>query len=888
MTRFQHLDGANGFPMLKTVSPFTQYESTFDYTRWEPGTRVKLCSVSFDCIDDFPKWGSADARSRYFAGLHGYEFEMQDSMRLVQDGIKLPIPFDASGLYNYVWVTLPRVTSQSQPLDNEPVSGVRSWGFFIRDLDFRSPSVTHLTLMVDWWSTFIDSVTINGAMLTRGHHAMHEAATVPTYLADPITHTDWLTGAEPDAPRADNCRHKQDIVINGSDEWAVFVTSASLDGTGWGSDADPHVNTGSRMTRMLSGVPTMSVFAVSASDVYAFVTSVPSTFAQTVQGLYLVPSDLLTLGDSFTFGGVTCRWVNDGAVRNVSVTLSQSDFGYPRDYAGITKLYTGQYARLSVMTDQGQTIDVAIDDLGSSPTLSLRSQVQAAGVTIAGVLSKVGSDSTHSIGFRNLANTRSINTGGDWLSVVLRWECPCYAVYQGAGQHYDATRKHAYDAALANAQRTYSASTNANQVAHDNAVRSATTARDNTKASAQTNTDNTARNATLTTTTAANSASNITANNAVTVAASTANNAANVSASTTCLNAATAKVALDVAADADASYSALTAEQAVVAVTATNNDARATTASTNNTINAATGLFSAALSMVGGGASGGAGGVVGGILGGIGGAVSTVGGYLQNSNSIATDLETANASCVVTASNNAALYQAGITNSSAKGAHANDYSTTATTAANSAKTTITTNNNDASTSIANNNASLINTNAASTASTMNACAAASQSTVDSNADNSYSTSVANADATLGAANNSAAQSLASSQASTNAARNDAYAQAPLRFGQYAGAGQHSTLPMVASIQIRRPSDGEIARVGDMMLRYGYTCNRYVRKPNLTEMSHFTYWQCADVWVSPSGDCPEVAANVIRDALRRGATVWSNPAEIGTVSIYDND
>lgn len=876
MTRFQHLDGANDFPLIKTVSPFTQYESTFDYTRWDAGTRVKLCSVPFDCIDDFPKWQTTTARDAWFHALSGYEFEMQDSMRLVQDGIKLPIPFDASGLYNYLWMTLPRLTSDTRPLDNEPTSGVRSWGFFVRDMDFRSPSVTHLTLMVDWWTTFINAVTINGVMLTRGHHAMHEAAGVSTYLASPVTHTDWLTGTEPDSPRQDNYRQKQDIVLNGTDEYAVFVTSAFFDGSGWGSDADPHVNTGSRMTRMLTGAPTMMVFAVAANDTYTFVNSVPSTFPQTVQGMYLVSGNLLTLSDAFEFGGVQCRWVNDGAVRNVDVRLSASDFGYPTNYAGITKLYTGQYAHLSVMTDQGQTLDVAIDDLGASPTLSFRSQVQAAGVTIAGILSKAGSDSTHSLSFRNLANVRNMTVGGSWLSTVLRWDCPCYAVYQGAGQHYDATRKHAYDVALANAQRSYSASVNGNQVAHDNAVRSATTARDNAKASAQTNTDNTGRNATLTTTTASNTASNITANNAATVAAATANNAANVSASTSCATAATNKVALDAASDADASYSALEADQAVVSVTMSNNDARNSTASTNNVISGVTSLVSSGLSIASGD-----------VLGGIGGAVSTIGGMVTNSNSIATDYETANASCLVTASNNAALYQAGVTNSMAKSAHANDYTTTSTSTANTAKTTVTNNNNDCATTVANNNASLVNSNAAATANTLNANAAASQSTIDSNANNTYSTAVANADASLGAANNSAAQSLANSQASTNAARNDAYAQAPLMFGQYAAARQHSTLPMVASVQVRRPSDGEIARVGDMMLRYGYTCNRYVRRPNLTEMRHYTYWQCADVWVSPSGDCPEVAANVIRDALKRGATVWQNPTEIGTVSIYDN-
>lgn len=904
MNRYPHLEGANEFPHLSTARPFEQCQNTFDYSRWDAGTQVLLCSVPFDCIDDFPKWESTETRRAWFSKLDGYRLAVQDSMRMVHDGIKLPIPFDATNLYNYVWVTLPRVTSDSAPLDNEPASGVREWGFFIRDMEFRSPSVTALTLMPDWWGTFIVNADVAGVMLQRGHHALMNAVTPSVFLSDPNDNMGWLGGTEPLTSPRNRIMTKIDVILNGSAQYAVFVTAASMSGT-WGADANPRVGTTAAMFRLSAGSPQSWAFAIAANDVAAFLSGVPSTFPQTVRGVYLVSGDLLSLGDSFAFGGVTCHWVIDGRTRKVGVRLSATDFGYPARYANLTKLYTGQFAHLTVTTDRGQSIDVAIEDLGSSPRLAFTSQVQEAGFVVVGILSDVGSSDARNVSFYNLASLRNHSAAGAWLDTLLTWEVPCYAVFQGSGEHYDATHKHAYDTALANAQRSYSAATNSNAAGYSNTVAAADTALTNATASADTNltnaqaasktaTDNTARNATLTTTNAGNSADNITANNAVTVAASTANNTANVNAANSGASASTNKLILDTAADLNASYAALTAEQAVVSVTMSNNDARSQTATTNNNISTATSLASGVVGMVGSAVSG----DIGGVIGGVAGIASTVGSAVTSQNSIATDWQTCNASALVTASNNQALYQAGVNNAQTKSANAKTYTTTATQVSNTAKTAITTNNNDAATSVANNNASLTNTNAANTANTMNQNAQASQTTTNANAQRTRDTGVANAQRThdtqvanagrsRDAANNSAAQGLANAQASTNATRDDAYAAAPLSFGSYSGGATASTVPMIASVQVRRPTDGEISAIGDQMLRYGYVCSRYVESPDLAEMPHFTYWQCSDVWVRPSGECPEVAANVIRDALRRGATIWKDPSEVGTVSIYDN-
>lgn len=925
MYPFQKLQGATGFPDSDDVNPYGQCRNRFDYRRWDAGTNVKLCSVPFDCIEDYPAWESMRDRDLWFSGIEGYTLTIQDSMRIVSDGIKVPVPFDASGMYNYAWVTLPRLTSEAEPLDNESVNGIRHWGFFVTDIEFRSPSVTMLNVVVDWWGTFFNRASVNGVMLSRGHYALAHAASVSDYLADPVSHTDWLSGTETTDVRQTNRRTVANVVLNDGAIWAVLVCD-SLPSGAWGDASDPRVSTLPHLTDYADTLPSASVLAVPAADLDAFLGGVPGTFPQTVRGLYLVDGRWLRLGDAFQFGGVTCRHVLGGGALSVDVLPDMDEFGYPSEYAGITKLYTAQFATLEVVTDRGQTIPVRIEDLGRSARLDVRSQVADAGMVIRAVLVGAGGDEVREIGFANLAKS-SVAGGGSWLDRVLTWDVPCYAIWQGAGERYDATHKHAFDTALANAQRTYGAATNSNaaaaqnavdsaQTSHDNAVRSADAARANTNDTAATqlananaaadaakaNSDAQADNVQ---TNADNSATNITDNNAVAVAASTANNTANVNAATQGATASTTKLTLDVTSDLNSSYAALQADQSVVSITMSNNDARSQTATTNNTISGVTGLANAALSMVGAGVSGNAGG----ILSGIGGAISTVGSTIQNSNTIATDWQTANASALVTASNNQALYQAGVTNSTEKGAHANTYTTTSTQISNTAKTTVTNNNNDASTKTADNNAAVTRQNAANSANTMRNIATRNQvtekanasrnnATMTGNATRTHDMQTGNADATLAtatsnarrsqaAADNSALQAMTNSQASTTAARNDAYAQAPVQSGQCSNGGTAATLPMVAQVRIDRSSDAEVRVAGDMMLRYGYVCHRYVRSPDLNQMRHFTYWQCSDAWVSPSGECPEVAANAIRDALRRGCTLWKNPSEIGTISLFDN-
>lgn len=91
------------------------------------------------------------------------------------------------------------------------------------------------------------------------------------------------------------------------------------------------------------------------------------------------------------------------------------------------------------------------------------------------------------------------------------------------------------------------------------------------------------------------------------------------------------------------------------------------------------------------------------------------------------------------------------------------------------------------------------------------------------------------------------------------------------------------------IRIKTQHKSEIEQVGDQFLRYGYKVNCSWKINNINDlnaMPHFTYWEVSDLWIR-SGNVPEKAQEEIKNILYNGTTVWSNPDDIGRVSIYDN-
>lgn len=161
-------------------------------------------------------------------------------------------------------------------------------------------------------------------------------------------------------------------------------------------------------------------------------------------------------------------------------------------------------------------------------------------------------------------------------------------------------------------------------------------------------------------------------------------------------------------------------------------------------------------------------------------------------------------------------------------------------------------------------------NNALTATTANAAA-----TSNGNAARTYNATVANA-----------SRSKAITERGVQAGWNAAKLKAPNRFGADAQVlGKVRPLGLFANVVTM--SNADVARVGDQMLRYGYSASQNVRVSSLNVMPKFSYWQANDLWLVSNSGVSEAQQEIIKGILKQGTTVWRNPDDIGQVSIYDN-
>lgn len=160
--------------------------------------------------------------------------------------------------------------------------------------------------------------------------------------------------------------------------------------------------------------------------------------------------------------------------------------------------------------------------------------------------------------------------------------------------------------------------------------------------------------------------------------------------------------------------------------------------------------------------------------------------------------------------------------------------------------------------------------------TASANATLAKTTAYTIADNNYDTAMANAALSMATAESAVTNSLRTAKIGN-----------PHLFGANSGSAQ-DTKPWLISANVVTQSKSAIKQAGDTFLRYGYFYNGYVPLDDFNVMEHFTYWQCQDVNFYSTNGVPQTALNAIREILVAGVTVWSDPDEIGKVTIYGNE
>lgn len=847
---FPHLQNATAFPDTDT-RVYEQYRNVFDYNVWTPNTVIKLCRVNwYDDYHDVVKFSDDAARNEWFDNLDGETVKLTTNMYIARadaDGIKLPVPYMTAQQYNYIVVDFSRdiINTPYQKTDVQT-----RYHFFITSVRAEAPNTTRCTLMRDVWTDYINSTTINGMVLTRGHVPLTEM-TPQELLKNPRANCRDFTLPDVDyGNAASNIRKSTPVNLQNGTRYicvtATFSpgqlqTMSNARGTNI-TDSDPTYSNndgtvngfswgaGNISTANVTGAGTSynSVDNLTASNVsiYALESSkisgdyfdtlfayYPHIMSQ-ITAVFVATANMMRLANAISVNGVEWHTVSGARAKLSDIDLTTDDFGYASDYAQITRLYLAPYAHLEISDNIGNKTRVEIADCGHLSVQTVTSLSYPILRQIAW-LDGIGSDGNTSISI-DAINGASITAdvpNADVLKTLISHDIPTYALQRRA---VDAHRADAYNREVAQARENAI-------ISYENGARSANvtlsnTARSNANSIANTNLTN-ALNSTVTAN--SNNASNEIYKNNVTqqnLLLSASNNKIDE------MNTATLDLTTQLV-NTEITTSAIGTVTAAIGAIGT--------AATGIAVTAATG--GAAAPMVAAGL----------------GAVGSVG---LSSASFATGAsKTAAEAGYKQAYNDAAAFAAKKYNG-----QANSVSIAMAGTQNIQTTTLNTNNTNASNAT---NSNIANNNA--------------------------NTSNANASASRNQSVDNAKRVMMNTRSNTNATWRDLLNHAAQPVGAYGGDNfRQATGLDTMTVKIVTEDNGAIAAAGDYMLRYGIASNKLYSRPSLTPCKHFTYWQTADIWTV----CP-LAQNdqlqTIRDIFSSGVTIWNRPEEVGGDFVHDN-
>lgn len=842
---FPHLQNATAFPDTDT-RVYGQYRNVFDYNVWTPNTVIKLCRVNwYDDYHDVVKFPDDVARDAWFDKLDGETVKLTTNMYIARadaDGIKLPVPYMTAQQYNYIVVDFSHdiINTLYQKTDVQT-----RYHFFITSVRAEAPNTTTCTLMRDVWTDYINSTTINGLLLSRGHAPLTET-TPQELLKNPRANCRDFTLPDVNyGNAASNIRKSTPVNLQNGTRYicvaATFSpeqlqTMSNMRGTSI-TDSDPTYSNndgtvngfswgaGNISTANVTGVGTSynSVDNLTSSNVsmYALESSkisgeyfdtlfayYPHIMSQ-ITAVFVATANMLHLGDAISVNGVEWHTVSGTRTKLSDIDLTIDDFGYASEYEQITRLYLAPYAHLEISDNIGNKTHVEIADCGRISVQTVTSLSYPILRQIAW-LDGIGSDGDASISITaiNGTNITADVPNADMLKTLISHDIPTYALQRRA---IDAHRADAYNREVTQAREN-------TIISYENGARSANTARDNTYRSSAAAVSNTAR-ANQRDTAVKNESNSVRTDN-LTYSTTRQNDD---------LNTATIKVNLDVAQDNTLQNKAFIEGSQTQAL---------------SSVASAIGTMAGAALVIG---TGGAASPL------VAGSMAIGSAALQGYNT------------GVAITNNEELNRTANAVANTKAKNANRANSEQTQHSITQATNVTTR--------ANTQADRNNEYATSAATDMTATSA---NTANANASASRNQSVDNAK-----------RVMMNTRSNTNAAWRDLLNHAAQPVGSYGGDNfRQATGLDTMTVKIVTEDNGAIAAAGDYMLRYGIASNKLYNQPILTPCKHFTYWQSADIWTV----CP-LAQNeqlqTIRNIFSNGVTIWTKPEEVGGDFVHDN-
>lgn len=936
---FPHLNDTK-FPNLDTVDVYA-YKNVFDYTRWVPNTKIYLTNVRWNSdYQDVVKFKDDAERDDWF-DKHVEESDCSATIVsntvIVNSFVKVPIPYDVASQYNYLVVDVPVMTSDDKMIDYETADGYRRWHFFITGFEVGSVSATKLTLALDFWTQYINTVGISYMFLERGHAPVAETDT-DKYLANPIENNKYLLAPDVNygsstvskggkfvpfgngekyvvfgsvcpptdlesmgtvAESASDYAWSDPVFVNGTDcpdETGRWNQEHDVQGYGWG-DGKSYANTKTPARNALNnigrGLNNVNMYAVPESDADSFINDCAKNkpmFLNTIKVCFIAAREMLNGFSEITFNGHTvyCVWGNENAYELAEVKLTKEMFGIPGAYSRFAKLYTNPYSELEITDNNGKSVTVKVEDTGeitaygfaatSYPYLNIRTFLTGIG----------GSGSEQYKWVNMLGETTEEMPNSDWYKFCFDSKIPTWELYMDGETSWQlGNYNRAFGFGRESALRNYTTSIEGVNNARENAYDLADKGRTNAYASAGTAKSNAYNTATAAKNNAYNEAETMNSNHANSRACAsqiTANNVANATNNLTENNNYKSRILNNEKNREDQKTS-----WANVITDITADAENQKTTSIANTEMAATIAETAgqtAGNIVTNAASGNVGGAIGSVLSGAG---TLAGAVIKNSGTTAiTNCTDAIATAQKSYANNMNsiddLYN---TNS-------NNYSVQQCTAMN-------TNNNNTATSNTNAANDCDSSNTANNVATIKTNADNGYGAATTNADNTYNTATANADRDRDTARinahytawqgvDAAQRVLRNAQDSAKALTNDAYNYAPVTLcsgGSHADYAPDFYKTRGIQVKVRTQNEDAIAQTASEFARYGYKLNQIYNPETLTMMKHFTYWKTRECWVYDKSDSNDTAQNAISVIFNKGVTVWANPDEIGKVNPYDN-
>lgn len=931
---FPHLNDTK-FPNLNTVDVYA-YKNVFDYTRWEPNTKIYLTNVRWNGdYQDVVKFEDDAARDDWFdkkVEESDCSTTITSNTVIINGTVKVPMPYDVAAQYNYLVVDVPVMTSNDKMIDYETADGYRRWHFFVTDFAYGSPSATTLTLTLDFWTQYINSVGISYMFLERGHAPVAETDT-DSYLANPVENTKYLLAPDVNYGNDTVARGGKFVPFGNGEKYVCFVSVCppsnisemgkisysgtwsdytisdgvnQPDGTGrwnhehevngynWGngkSYQDTKTPARNALSNASRGLNNRTIYAIAESNASGFVNDVQDKcpmFLNTIKACFIVAKEMLYFSGTQTIAGHSVSVVG-GAKETFdldSVKLTKSMFGIQDEYSRFAKLYTYPYSELEITDNNGKSVTVRVETTGNIQAHGMSCLIYPY-LNLRMFLTGIGGIGSDNYQWKDMLGTHNESISkSDWYRFCFDSEVPTFELYMDGETswelgNYNRAFKYGREQAINNYKDNNEALNNARENAYDladknktNAYNSADAAKRNaynTASAARQNAYNDSYTMSSNHSNMRTCASQITANN-------NSCSAANLSATQ-----------LNTSNQTREEYErtkALATNANMLSMITTSEENQRTVAIASNEHAAAE--ATAISSMIGGAISSGSQGNFGEGLN----ALATGVGSMVAANCIQSNA-TASVNC------NDAIQEANTAYNFACASTNNEYNTTANGYTFQQNNTVLGNNVNNANSNTNASNNCDSSNTANTTSTMRTNADNSYNAATTNADNSYNAATTNANNDRDTARSNASYTAWQAGAAnwrmlTNAQNNakslgaDAYNYRPVTVCNASGdpaPDAHRTRGI--QVKVRTQSEDAIAQTASEFARYGYKLNQIYNPESLTLMKHFTYWKTRECWVYDKCETNDTAQTAISVIFNKGVTVWGDPDEIGKVNPYDN-